>query len=296
MMRGVGLLSMVMLTSAAASQPAVVTAVPVMTATTPTQQGGANRAISISGADEPFFVGTAELAGLEIYDASGARIGSVPAGEAVSLDIRYEALPVAGKNATIVAAADAESSSLRFYRPMDRSLTEITAVPVPLGFAVEGVCLYHSTQDGSLYAFAVGDGGEVDQYLLYEATAGRVGARKVRRLNVPSPTEHCVADDRSGHVYVSEETVGIWRFTAEPETDVAPTLIDAVRLGRVTEIAWTRPRECTHSIYLRNHRGRIYSSAGLLLSALPRPSRNIRMRPESSWAYMGPGEKGSPRF
>ena len=235
MMRGVGLLSMVMLTSAAASQPAVVTAVPVMTATTPTQQGGANRAISISGADGLFFVGTAELAGLEIYDASGSRIGSVPAGEAVSLDIRYDALPVAGKNATIVAAADAESSSLRFYRPMDRSLTEITAVPVPLGFAVEGVCLYHSTEDGSLYAFAVGEGGEVEQYLLYEATDGRVGARKVRRLNVPSPTEHCVADDRSGHVYVSEETVGIWRFTAEPETDVAPTLIDAVRLGRVTE-------------------------------------------------------------
>ena len=99
MTRGVGLLSMVMLTSAAASQPAVVTAVPVMTATTPTQQGGANRAISISGADGPFFVGTAELAGLEVYDASGKRIGSVPAGEAVSLDIRYDALPVAGKNA-----------------------------------------------------------------------------------------------------------------------------------------------------------------------------------------------------
>ncbi|HET9811417.1 MAG TPA: phytase, partial [Sphingomicrobium sp.] len=43
------------------------------------------------------------------------------------------------------------------------------------------------------------------------------------------------ADDSSGQLYVSEEAVGIWRFTAEPETDVAPTLIDAARLGHVTE-------------------------------------------------------------
>ena len=235
MTRRLGLLSLVLLASAAASQPTVVPTVPVTTSTTPTQQGGANRAIVVSGPNGPFFVGTAELAGLEIYDPSGKRIGNVPAGEAVSVDIRYDALPLAGKNATIVVAADAEGGSLRFYQLAGLGLTEISAAPVALGFAVEGVCAYHSIQDGSLYVFAVGDGGEIDQFLLYEAAAGRVGARKVRRLNVPSPAEHCVTDDRSGQLYVAEETVGIWRFTAEPETDVAPTLIDAVRLGRVTE-------------------------------------------------------------
>jgi 3-phytase len=64
--------------------------VPVVeaTATAPTQQGGANRAVIVAG-DTPFIIGTAELAGLEIYDLSGKRIGSADAGEAVGVDIRY---------------------------------------------------------------------------------------------------------------------------------------------------------------------------------------------------------------
>jgi 3-phytase len=237
MPRRLSLLLLGLTGAVAAAQP--VPTVPAVSgrATAPTEQGGANRAIVVAGPDGSFVVGTAELAGLEIYDLSGTRIGRVPAGEAVGIDIRYDALALNGQPASVVVAADAESGALRFFAPGRISLAENGAAPVPLGFAVEGVCLYHSAQDGSLYAFAVGDGGEVDQYLLFEQEPGRVGARKVRRLNVPSPAEHCVADDRTGQLYVSEEAVGVWRFTAEPETDVAPTLIDAVRLGRIAEEA-----------------------------------------------------------
>ena len=207
------------------------------TATDPTQQGGAGRAIVVDTESGPIIVGTAELAGLEIYDFSGKRTGTVPAGEAAGLDVRYQALGLRGRPSTIVVAADAESDSLRFFAPAGQSLAEIGARAVSLGFAVEGVCFYHSAEDGSLYAFAVGDAGEIDQFLLFESSPGRVDARKVRRLNVPSTAEHCLVDDRSGQLYVSEEAVGVWRFTAEPETDVAPTLIDAVRLGHIAEEA-----------------------------------------------------------
>ena len=199
-----------------------------------TQQGGANRAVFIVGDGQLLIVGTAELAGLEIYDIAGRRIGSAPAGEVVGVDVRYGALP--GNSAgPLLVAADAASSSLRFYRPTGNALTEVSARSVPLGISVEGACLYQSAQDGSLYAFALGDGGEVDQYLLYENSDGRVDARQVRRLHVASTTEHCVADDRTGQLYVSEQAVGIWRFDAEPETEVVPALVDAVRLGRISE-------------------------------------------------------------
>ncbi len=204
--------------------------------TQPTQTGGANRAVVLDGGNGPLIVGTAELSGLEIYDLSGRRIGAVPAGEAVALDVRYNALASGNTTpATVVASADAANYSLRFFTPRDNSLAEVTARPLPLGFAVEGVCLYHSAQDGTLYAFAVGDGGEVEQYMLFATGNGRVDARVVRRLHVASTAEHCVVDDRTGQLYVSEQAVGIWRFTAEPETDVVPTLIDAARLGRITE-------------------------------------------------------------
>ena len=217
--------------SLALAQNATPTPIVEAVATVPTQQGGANRAVLVSG-DTPFIVGTAELAGLEIYDLSGKRIGSVDAGEAVGVDVRYGAL---GGPAPIIAAADARSNALRFYRAQGQALSEVSARPIELGIAVEGVCLARSSQDGSLYAFAVGDGGEVDQYLLFETPAGTVDARQVRRLRVPSTAEHCVADDSTGQLYVSEQAVGIWRFDVDPESEVVPTLIDAARLGHISE-------------------------------------------------------------
>jgi len=202
--------------------------------TVATEQGGANRAVVVTDGQNSSIVGTAELAGLEIYDSSGKRTGSVPAGEAVGIDVRYGALPGLDSS-PILLAADATSNSLRFFRSQGGALSEISARAVPLGIAVEGACLYRSSQDGSLYAFALGDGGEIDQYLLFEPTAGRVDAKLMRRLHVASTVEHCVADDTTGQLYVSEQAVGIWRFNAEPETEILPTLIDAVRLGKITE-------------------------------------------------------------
>jgi 3-phytase len=203
--------------------------------TSPTAQGGANRAVVVLDPQRPLIVGTGELAGLEIYDVTGKRLGSAPAGEAVGVDVRYGWPSGPGNSGTILVAADSAASSLRFYRPVDGALSEVGARPVPLGIAVEGVCLYRSQQDGSLYAFAVGDGGEIDQYLLFEPAAARVDAKLVRRLHVASTVEHCVADDATGELYASEQSVGIWRFNAEPETEVVPALVDAVRLGRINE-------------------------------------------------------------
>jgi 3-phytase len=203
--------------------------------TVATQQGGANRAVAVVDGQTSSIVGTAELAGLEIYDSSGKRTGSVPAGEAVGVDIRYGALPGFGGTTPILLAADATSNSLRFYRSQGGALNEVSARPVSVNIALEGACLYRSSQDGSLYAFALGDGGEIDQYLLFEPSTGRVDAKLMRRLHVASTVEHCVADDLTGQLYVSEQAVGIWRFNAEPETEVLPVLIDAVRLGKISE-------------------------------------------------------------
>jgi len=39
--------------------------------------------------------------------------------------------------------------------------------------------------------------------------------------------EGCVADDERGHFYVSEETVGIWRYGAELDAGTSRLLVDA---------------------------------------------------------------------
>jgi 3-phytase len=202
-------------------------------ATEPTAQGGANMAVLARGGDAARIIGTAELAGLEVYDLDGARVGTIAAGETTGVDIRT-GFPLGDRTIALVAAAETTGNTLRFFAYDNGTLTDIGARAVPLGFAVESVCLWHSAKDGNFYAFAVGEGGRVDQQLVYATAQGKVDARQARAFSLASEVKHCVADDDTGDLYLAEEAVGIWRFGADPEAEIVPTLIDAARLGHVT--------------------------------------------------------------
>ena len=215
-------------------EPATVRA---MVATTAAALGQVNKAVLVPVAGEPAaarIVGSAGLGGLEVYDLAGQRLGATPAGEAASLDVRH-GFDLGGRSTTLIVSTDVTDNSLRFFAMEGGALSEVGARSVPLGFAVEGVCFLRNAADGGLYVIAVGDGGEFDQQLVFVNDQGRVDSRQSRRLGMPSPAEHCVADDATGQVYVSEQAVGIWRFNGDPETDATPVLIDAPRLGRISE-------------------------------------------------------------
>ncbi|HVI99882.1 MAG TPA: phytase [Sphingomonas sp.] len=205
-------------------------------ATTPTAQGGANMAVIANAGDaaRARILGTAELAGIEVYGLDGARSSAVSAGEATGIGIR-SGFPLGGQDVTLAVVAETTNNSLRFFAYRDGALSEVGARAVPLGFAVEDVCLWHSVQDGNFYAIAIGEGGRIDQQLVFATADGRVDARQARQFNLASEAKHCVADDRSGALYIAEEAVGIWRFDADPEAEIAPRLIDAARLGRITK-------------------------------------------------------------
>src|SRR3546814_13676618 len=93
--------------------------------------------------------------------------------------------------------------------------SDLGARAVPLGFAVEDVCLWRSAQDGNFYAIAVGEGGRIDQQLVFTSADGKVDARQARQFNLASEAKHCVADDRSGELYIADEEAGIWRRTED---------------------------------------------------------------------------------
>lgn len=195
-----------------------------------------NSAVIVRNAGKPgdsLIVGTAALGGLEVYDLSGKRLGSTPAGEVAAVDVAYD-VAIGKTKATVLAAVDTTDNSLRLFTISGAKLAEVGARPLPLGFAGEGVCLFQSPLDGALHAFIVGDGGEVDQQILFATAQGKLDARQVRRISLPSPLKQCVAD-AGGHVYASEEAVGIWRFNADPEADTGATVVDAPRLGHISE-------------------------------------------------------------
>ncbi|TYT27295.1 phytase [Luteimonas viscosa] len=220
--------------SDAAQQQAPSVAAHAATAPTTSREIGSAALVGApDAAGEPRIVATAALGGLELYSLEGKRLGATPAGEAVAVDVA-SGVRVDGSLATIVVAIDGNGHRLRLFRFADDALTDVGAREIPLGFAGEGICLYRHPLDGALHAFIVGDGGEVDQQVIHGTADGRLDARQVRRISVPSPLKQCVVDARAGNVYASEETVGIWRFDADPEADVSAVLVDSPR-GHIEE-------------------------------------------------------------
>ena len=193
-----------------------------------------NSSVLVRDAAGTFVVGSAALGGIEVYDLAGKRLGATPSGEVASVDVSY-GVSVRGQSTTVLAAIDTTTNSLRFFTMAGAALAEIGARAVPLGFAAEGVCLYVNPRDRGLYAFVVGDGGEVDQHLVYVDAQGRLDARQVRRIGVPSPLTQCVADSANAMVYAAEEGVGIWRFSADPESDLSAALVDSPGRGHLEE-------------------------------------------------------------
>lgn len=204
--------------------------------TSPTEQSDANTALIVPRANGGgLIIGSSETTGIELYDLDGARVGAIASGAAVAVDARYGAPAV---NAWVVATLDGATNQLRLFELNAETGTgrERTARALPVGFSGESLCLYRDARDQTLYAFALGGSGQVAQYMIGERDGG-FDATLVRELRVASEASYCTADDATGDLYVAEQGVGFWRFDADPEAEVVPQLIDAVRLGHITEEA-----------------------------------------------------------
>src|SRR5215218_6908616 len=171
-------------------------------------------------------IGNDKGGALEVYDpGTGARIQRIPEGFFGNVDVR-KGFPLAGASVDLVGVYRA---GLRFYRisPATRTLTNVTdsstgSIPSPIGG--EGFCMYRSPSSGLFYAFVNARDGRVAQFELSDSDAnGLIEGRQVRAWDVGSEVEGCVADDGLGHLYISEEKVGIWKYGAEPTAPTNPT-------------------------------------------------------------------------
>ena len=221
------------LASAASAQTGVsVPSAPVAKATAPLTRGGANGAVFIPDtrrADGGVIVASGDLGGLELFGLDGQPIQTIAGGEIHAVDARSD------EQRTLIAALDRQAGRLRVFARDSASgaVTPIDAREIKLGFSGEGLCLYRSARDNALYAYAMGRNGELDQWLLYPAADGMVDGRVVRRLRLASEAKFCVADDKTGALYVAQQDVGVWRYDADPESDPIPVIVDINRLGRI---------------------------------------------------------------
>jgi 3-phytase len=221
--------------SAQAQTAPTIPAVTPVAQTVGTARNDANTGVLLFDGAGYRIAGSGGLGGIELYDSAGARLSATPAGEVVGVDVRYNVL-LGGRPVTVLGAMDAQSAKLRFFT-VGEGLTEVTAGALSAQLSAESGCLYKSPLDGSLFMFALGGGGEIEQWSIFDNGQGRLDGRLVRRLHIASEASYCTVDDASGALYIAEQAVGVWKFDAEPEAETIPTLIDAVGLGRITEEA-----------------------------------------------------------
>ena len=212
---------------ASAPQPAQLPAIAARLATEVTFRHAANDAAVWVDAANPagsILLVSGGEGGLEMNDLSGKRLARVETLEAGFIDVRQD---VGGTD--LMIASDQRLGGVRVFAldAPGRRVTELTAAPLEVGDAITGLCTYASGITGKLYAFVATDQGQLEQWELF-LSGGKARGQLVRRIPAGKGTAHCVADDVSGEVYFSEESVGIWRVAAEPESDAARAAVDLV--------------------------------------------------------------------
>lgn len=183
--------------------------------------------VNSASPEESRIVATDKKGGLVVYDLRGRTVQSLPGGRPNNVDLRA-GFPFADGPGVLVMAEDRTDDTLAFWRLREATGTlEPLAGPRPqCGFHVYGSTLYRSARTGDFYAFvAENDLGRIRQYRLALNAAGGIDATQVRLLPVETESEGMAADDDLGHYYVSEERVGVWRFSAEPDGGTAGRLV-----------------------------------------------------------------------
>jgi len=182
---------------------------------------------------ESTIIGTNKRGGLAVYDLDGKQLQYLPDGKLNNVDLRT-GFPLGGRQVALVVAGNRTDNTLAVYR-VDESTRRLESVGArALRVSdVYGFGMYHSRSTSKFYAIVTSKKGLLEQWEIFDNGSGKVDAKLARSLKFSGVIEGCVADDDLGHLYVSEEAVGIWKLGAEPDSGEAKKLVDKTGQGRL---------------------------------------------------------------
>lgn len=163
-------------------------------------------------------LGTNKKQGLLVYDLQGRQTQLLEAGRLNNVDLRQDLRFGAERFDLALATQRDENAMVLFTIDAQGVLAEAARLPTGLN-DIYGTCVLR-TPEGGLDAFVNDKDGRYEHYQITRS-GGRFGARLARSFRVASQPEGCVADDRSGLLFVGEEKRGLWVTSAragEPAT------------------------------------------------------------------------------
>lgn len=193
-------------------------------------------------------LGTNKKWGLMVYNLNGEREQAIATGHINNIDIRQQVASSEGL-VDIAVASNRSDNSMALYKidPASGEVSTWAALPTNLN-EVYGICLYAPSHDEA-YVFINDKNGLINQYqLLLQNSAP--AAKLIQTFQLQSQPEACVADDKTGVLFVGEEDVGIWRFNLKQAPVPAPELIAKAGEQLVSDIEGIDLVENQHGKYL----------------------------------------------
>jgi len=159
-------------------------------------------------------LGTNKKQGMLVYDLQGRQTQLLAAGRLNNVDLRQDVRFGAERFDLAVATQRDEQAMVLFAIDAKGELREAARLPTGLG-DIYGTCLLR-TPEGGLDAFVNDKDGRYEHYQITRS-GGQFGAKLARTFKLASQPEGCVADDRSGLLFVGEEDRGLWVTSARAD-------------------------------------------------------------------------------
>ena len=181
------------------------------------------------------------VGGLYVLDMDGEILSSQTGFAANSVDWRDTTGLSGWDGRILVMTCDRKSGSfgLRFYW-FSRATRALTlASTASLSYEPYGTCL--GVVGGNLYAYVSERGSDdtsprnMRQYQLTRSGDSVSIGSPVRTVGVDSVAEGMIVDDDNGHWFVSEENVGLFRYSAASNGGSSRTAVDLVSRGRLVQ-------------------------------------------------------------
>lgn len=158
-----------------------------------------------------FILGTDKKAGLYVYALDGSQLQFLPDGLLNNVDLRTVGVD---HRQVVIGASDRGRMGVALYL-FDPASTDPDNRVQPWMFIRSdlgepyGFCM--GMFNGAAHAVLIGKDGQVREYRIHGPDRDPQWT-EVRRFAVGSQAEGCVVDEAGGHLYIGEETVGVWRY------------------------------------------------------------------------------------
>jgi len=167
-------------------------------------------------------LGTNKKQGLLVYDMQGRQTQLLESGRLNNVDLRQNVL-LDGARHDLALATQRDDNSIVLFT-IDGSGTVAETVRFPTGLEkIYGICV-HQPAGGGLEAFVNDKDGTFQHYRIGRRD-GAYTSTLLRSFKVATQPEGCVADDRSGRLFVGEEKRGVWALPAAADQGSAMSMV-----------------------------------------------------------------------